>query len=217
MGLGIGVKIGGAVFVVGSVGVIVGRTVALTIATWVGVTKVTCVGKLVAAEFEAGVRGDSHCPNAGIRAMIAATATIAAIVSSIFFVLSIVCHHNEKLDTCLVSAPNYEVGGIYFFYIASSELTLVPKCGKGPLLRGVEPCERGIGRMHGRRLLCVGWQNERLAVGAFSTLMRGHPRRSFNGLLGRASSWQDARRLSSALLERRLSWFCACLESSPSA
>jgi len=30
---------------------------------------------------------------------------------------------------------------------------LVAKCGKGPLLRGVEPCERAIGRVHGRRLL----------------------------------------------------------------
>jgi len=44
---------------------------------------------------------------------------------------------------------------------------LVAKCGKGSLLRGMESFERAIGRMHGRRLLCVGWQNERLVVGAF--------------------------------------------------
>ena len=30
---------------------------------------------------------------------------------------------------------------------------LAAKCGKGSLLRGVEPVERAIGRMHGRRLL----------------------------------------------------------------
>jgi hypothetical protein len=29
----------------------------------------------------------------------------------------------------------------------------VAKCGKGSLLRRVEPCERAIGRVHGRRLL----------------------------------------------------------------
>jgi len=44
---------------------------------------------------------------------------------------------------------------------------VLAKCGKGSLLRGVEPVERAIGRMHGRRLLCVGWQNERMVVGAF--------------------------------------------------
>jgi len=44
---------------------------------------------------------------------------------------------------------------------------LVAKCGKGFLLRRVERFERAIGRVHGRRLLCVGWQNERMVVGAF--------------------------------------------------
>jgi hypothetical protein len=44
---------------------------------------------------------------------------------------------------------------------------LVAKCGKGSLLREVEPFERAIGRVHGRRLLCVGWQNKRMVVGAF--------------------------------------------------
>jgi hypothetical protein len=47
---------------------------------------------------------------------------------------------------------NYEVGGIYSFYIASGELTSA-KCGKGYLLRRVERFERAIGRVHGRRLL----------------------------------------------------------------
>ena len=28
--------------------------------------------------------------------------------------------------------------------------------------------QRAIGRVHGRRLLSVGWQNERMVVGAFS-------------------------------------------------
>jgi hypothetical protein len=39
---------------------------------------------------------------------------------------------------------------------------LEAKCGKGSLLRRVEPCERAIGRMHGRCLLCVGRRNERM-------------------------------------------------------
>ena len=44
---------------------------------------------------------------------------------------------------------------------------VLAKCEKGSLLRGVERFERAIGRMHCRRLLCVGWQNERLVVWAF--------------------------------------------------
>ncbi len=31
------------------------------------------------------------------------------------------------------------------------------------MLRRMEPFERAIGRVHGRRLLCVGWQNKRVS------------------------------------------------------
>ena len=40
---------------------------------------------------------------------------------------------------------------------------VLAKCGKGSLLRRVEPCEQAIGRMHGRRLL-LRWLAKR-AVG----------------------------------------------------
>ena len=37
---------------------------------------------------------------------------------------------------------------------------VLAKCGKGSLLRGVEPVERAIGRVHSRRLL-LRWQAKR--------------------------------------------------------
>ncbi len=38
-----------------------------------------------------------------------------------------------RRNRCAIAtrAPNYEVGEIYSFYIASTELTLVVECGKG--------------------------------------------------------------------------------------
>jgi hypothetical protein len=45
----------------------------------------------------------------------------------------------QKPTSGCIRRPIYEVGGIYSFYIASAELTLVVKCGKGPPLRRVEP------------------------------------------------------------------------------
>jgi hypothetical protein len=56
----------------------------------------------------------------------------------------------------------------------------VEKYEKELALSEVEPFERAIGWMHGRRLLCVGWQNERLVVGA---LCRGRSiERPYNAL-----------------------------------
>jgi len=78
----------------------------------------------------------------------------------------LVTAHSVLTLHCLL-ALNYEVGGIYSFYMAFTELTLVVECGKGRPLRGVEPFERAIGRVHGRRLLYVGGGNQRM-VGAFN-------------------------------------------------
>jgi len=45
-------------------------------------------------------------------------------------------------------------------------------------LSEVEPIERAVGQVHGRRRLCVGWQNERLVVGAFGRTPLQHSSKS---------------------------------------